>query len=151
MKRAFPCLGQIINMEGSKLAWCESSQKVMQEQLLIQPQHRLLGQKCYPYFWAIGSSSHRKQNSFLPTGSKDAGKICTILSLLVVIRFFIIQVVLRIRKLGSCILPAVLSHAPCCRSVFSAVCSKAAKLKTKSRFQIKATANYSFLEVAENI
>lgn len=105
----------------------------------------------YPCFWAVGSSSHRKQKALMPIGSNEAGKICTILSLLIVIRFFITQVVLRTRKLGSCILPAVLSHASCCRSVCSAVCSKAAKLKTKSRFQIKAAANHLFQEIAENV
>lgn len=88
----------------------------------------------------------------MPIGLNDAGEICTTLSLPVVVRFFIIQVVLSTgtRKLGGCILLAVLSHAPC-RLVCSTVCFRAAKLKTKSRFQIKAAANHSFLEVAENV
>lgn len=89
----------------------------------------------------------------MPIGLNEAGEICATLSLLVVVRFFIIQVVLSTgtRKLGGCILLAVLSRAPCCRLVCSTVCFRAAKLKTKSRFQIKAAANHSFLEVAENV
>lgn len=63
------------------------------------------------YFWPIGSSSHRKQKVFMPTGSKEVGEIYTILSLLVVIRFFIIQVVLRNLVVTSCPLCSHVPHA----------------------------------------
>lgn len=58
-------------------------------------------------------------------------------------RFVTIQVV-SAQDWEGCLwlLPAELSHAPRCRSARSAVCSKAAKLKTRSRSQIKAAPNH---------
>lgn len=98
----------------------------------------------HPLFLSFGSSSHRKQKASMLTGSEEAGRRCIILPLPVISRFLTIQVVLSTRtgKSGCCTVPTVLSHAPYCRSVRFAVCFKAAKLKTRSRFQIKAAVNH---------
>lgn len=98
----------------------------------------------HPLFLSFGSSFHRKQKASMPMGSDEAGRRCTVLPLPVISRFLIIQIVLSTRtgKPGCCILPTVLSHTPYCRSICSVVCFKAAKLKTRSRFQIKAAVNH---------